>query len=296
MQFLNLRLKQTPHKVAPDPSALSASQLLGDYALPISIRAVNSLPPDAKQRIYRMLIPPSLLTRVGIHPITWRATETGACIDLDAAPDTGAVKIIIRDSADSSDALFTLDLSDNAFNGIDLHFLLLSDPASERFRTDVDAQGHATLFGTTYRNRAEEERAMRAGLAPAQIRASLGMSQWVLHQLDAFLTFLSHHAISLEPLTYASAWVFERRGFAYMRGHKLMDDIEREFQVGGKLRAALDGSSPFRQPDQWQTIRGRAWAIHDGILEAMDARWNDLRMVKQVGKHAGVNTAPDVAY
>ena len=55
-------------------------------------------------------------------------------------------------------------------------------------------------------------------------------------------------------------------------------------------------STPFRQPEQWRTVRGRAWAIHDGILAAMDARWNDLRMVKQVGKHAGVNTFPDAVY
>jgi hypothetical protein len=72
------------------------------------------------------------------------------------------------------------------------------------------------------------------------------------------MALLSHQSIFLEPLTYTSAWIFEKRGFAYIRGHKLMDEIDREFQPGGLLYKALDGSSPFRQPDQWQTVRGRA--------------------------------------
>ena len=31
---------------------------------------------------------------------------------------------------------------------------------------------------------------------------------------------------------------------------------------------------------------GAAWAIQDGILEAIGERWRDLRMIKVVGKHA----------
>jgi hypothetical protein len=75
-----------------------------------------------------------------------------------------------------------------------------------------------------------------------------------------------------------------------------MKTIDEEFQPGGRLHAALDGSTPFRQPDQWQTVRGRAWAIHDGILEAIGRRWDGLRMLRQLGRHAGVNTFPDAVY
>jgi hypothetical protein len=75
-----------------------------------------------------------------------------------------------------------------------------------------------------------------------------------------------------------------------------MDDIQREFQPGGRLHQALDGSTPFRPRDAWRTVRGRAWAIHDGILEIIDARWDALRMVKQVGRHAGVDTFPQAIY
>jgi hypothetical protein len=122
------------------------------------------------------------------------------------------------------------------------------------------------------------------------------MSTTTLQHLEAFLVTIGHSAYSLEPLTYTSAWLFERRGFAYIRGHQLMDQIHHEFQPGGRLGQALDGSTPFRQPDMAQTVRGRAWAIHDGILDAIGAQWDGLRMIKQVGRGAGVNTLPGISY
>ena len=137
---------------------------------------------------------------------------------------------------------------------------------------------------------------MQAGLAPAQPRASLRASRQVFDQLEIFLAALGHRAFFLEPLTYASAWLFERHGFAYLRGHKLMDDIQREFRPGGRLHQALDAKTPFRQPEAWRTVQGRAWAIHDGILEIIGARWDGIRMVKQVGRHAGVETFPESIY
>ena len=137
---------------------------------------------------------------------------------------------------------------------------------------------------------------MRAGLAPGTGRQGVGCSQAVIDQLEAFLAALGQRAYFLEPLTYASAWLFEKRGFAYVRGHKLMQDIHQGFQPGGDLHQALDGSSPFRQPEQWRTVRGRAWAIQDGILEAIEARWDKIRMVKQVGQQASTQTFPNAVY
>ncbi len=128
------------------------------------------------------------------------------------------------------------------------------------------------------------------------MRAGAGASGLVFTQLETFLAVLGQQALFLEPLTYASAWVFERRGFAYVRGHKLMDEIHQAFQLGGALRGVLDGSTPFRQSSQWHSIRGRAWAIHDGVLDAMGATWDQLRMIKQIGKHAGVNTTGNTPY
>ena len=189
-----------------------------------------------------------------------------------------------------------MELADNAFNGIDLNFLIANNPTAERFRTDVDEAGRSTLFGTARRNLAEEVRAMQAGLAPGQVRAGLRCSPLVFTHIEIFLTMLGHHAFFLEPLTYVSAWLFEKRGLAYSKGHQLMDTIHKEFQPGGALHQALDGSTPFRQPDQWRTVRGRAWAIQDGLLSVIGSNWDDLKMIKQVGRHAGVNTFPSAVY
>ena len=294
--FEYLRVKPEPFKVAPDPGSISVNELMGDFGLPISIRTINGLPIQAKQRVYRLLIPSPLLAGFDINPVTWKGPEGDGYVQCKAEPDTNTVNLSVRESPESPDVFFCLELADNNFNGIDLNLLRMSDPATSHFRTDFDEEGRPTLFGSLCRNRIEAERAMRAGLAPGQIRSSLGASRLVFQQLDGFLAFLGHAAVSLEPMTYVSAWIFERRGFAYLRGHKFMDDVHEEFQPGGRLHRALDGSTPFRQPDQWQTVRGRAWEIHDGILSAIDARWDGLRMIKRVGYQAGVNTFPNVVY
>ena len=162
MIFKYLRVKPEPNKVAPDPGAISVHDLMGDFALPISIRTLNGLPMEAKQRIYRMLIPPALLTRFGINPITWKGPDGDGYVRLNAEPEKGVVNLSVRDSLKVDDIFFCVELADNSFNGIDLNLLLLNDPATPRFKTDSDDAGNATLFGTVHRNRAEEERANRA--------------------------------------------------------------------------------------------------------------------------------------
>ena len=293
--FRYLRVKPRVER-APPAGALSVDLLARDPSVPIALRQINGLPDKVKMRIYRALLPPALLARFDVDPITWKRPGVDRSVRLKAEPESGDIRISARQEADDPDDFVCIELSDNPFNGVDLNLILLGDPASPYFQTDFDDQGQATLFGTVRRNLTEEARAMRAGLAPGQVRASLGASRTVLEHLEAFLVTWGHRTYFLEPLTYASAWVFERRGFAYVSGHKLMDDIHKEFQPGGRLHAALDGSTPFRQPDQWRTVRGRAWAVHDGILAAIDAQWNGLRMVKRVGRHAGVNTLPGVDY
>jgi hypothetical protein len=282
-------------KVA-SPSYGELEQLIQDSSSPITLRQINSLPENVGRRIYRALIPPELLTRFGIDPVTWKGPNGDQPVELRTDPQAGAVYLLVRPAASTSDSFLRMELADNAMNGIDLHLLVIHDPNSPHFGADYDERGQPTLFGTARRNLAEEERAMQAGLAPAQVRAGLRGSKPVLQHLETFLATIGHGAYFLEPLTYVSAWVFERFGFAYVRGKKLMDDIHDEFQPGGRLYQTLDGSTPFRQPDQWRTVRGRAWAIHDGILSAIGETWNGLRMVKQVGRHAGVEPFPGAEY
>ena len=294
--FRNLRVKRQPEKYAPDLGELSEDWLTRNPDVPITLRRINGLPENAKKRTFRTLLPPTLLGQFGIHPVTWQGPDGDGHVLLKAMPNTGVVSVTVRKHARSTDDIFYVELEDTSMNGINLNFLLISDPNGRCFRTDRDEEGNPTLFGTVRRNLVAEERAKAAGLAPGQKCTGLRASRQALLHLEAFLVTIGHSAYSLDPLTYASAWLFERRGFAYMRGHKLMDDVNREFQPGGRLHQALDDSTPFRQPEQWDTVRGRAWAIHDGILEAIGASWNDLRMIKQIGRHAGVETFPQAVY
>ena len=294
--FRYLRVRRQPERVVPDLGGLSADWLSRSPGVPITLRQINGLPENAKKRAYRALIPPGLLARFGINPITWDGPEEVQRVMLVAKPGTSKVAIAVRAAVDDPDELLRIELEDTSLNGINLNLLVLNDPDSPRFPTDYDKEGKPTQFGTVRRNSAAEEEAMRVGLAPAQVRQGLRASSLVLQHLESFLVVCGHAAYFLEPLTYVSSWVLERRGFAYVRGHKLMDDIHREFQPAGRLYQALDGSTPFRQPDQWRSVRGRAWAVHDGILEVLGAHWDGLRMVKQVGRQAGVETFPGAVY
>ena len=294
--FKRLRVKTEPQKIGPDYGNISISQLIGDAHLPVTIKALNSLPENPKLRLYRTLMPVQVLAEFDINPRTWKNPDKLLQVRLDAEQDSDKVKITAWYGEDPANEFFYLELADNPYNGIDLNFLIVSNPLSERFSTDKDEEGRDTLFGTVHRNLVEEERAMQAGLAPGQIRAGLRSSQIVFTHIESFLTMMAHHAFFLEPLSYVSAWIFEKRGFAYSKGHQLMDTIHKEFQPGGELHKALDGSTSFRHPEQWKTVRGRAWAIHDGILQAIDRKWDDLKMIKQVGRHAGAETFPDALY
>jgi len=288
--FQNLRVKKQPEKYVPDLARLSTDWLAKSPNVPLTLRQINGLSENAKKRLFRILLPPALLGQFGINPVTWQGPDGDGHVLLIAKPETGVASVAVRERAGATDDVLYVELEDTSMNGINLNFLLIRDPGGPCFRTDRDDEGNPTLFGTVHRNLVAEEAAMKAGLAPGQVCQGLRISHQVLQHLEAFLVTSGHSAYFLEPLTYVSAWLFERRGFAYVRGHQLMDNIDQEFQPGGRLHRALDGSTPFRQPDQWRTVRGRAWAIHDNILETIGATWDGLRMIKQVGRHAGVET------
>ncbi|MGD8806099.1 MAG: hypothetical protein PVH65_09620, partial [Chloroflexota bacterium] len=244
LKYLRIGKQETP--AGPDPIELTRLRLATAPELPIALRSLNDLDQNIKQRIYRILIPHELLFQYDVDPITWLGPGKTPRVTLKAEPGTSKLYLEARSPFDPADPFFTLEIEDNRFNRLDLNLIVLSDPDGPRFDIDVDEEGRSTLFGTIHRNQAAEERAMAAGLAPGQIRPGLRGSTSVFAHLETFLIGLGHRSINLEPLTYASAWVFERRGFAYVQGHKLMDQINEEFQPGGRLHAALDGSTPFR--------------------------------------------------
>ncbi len=221
--FKSLRVKTGSEKTAPSFGDISISQLIGDASLPVTIKALNSLPENAKLRLYRALIPLQVLAEFDINPRTWENPDKLQQVRLDAKQGSDKVKITAWYGDDPANEFFYLELADNPYNGIDLNFLIANNPASKKYRTDYDEAGLETLFGTVRRNLSEEENAMHAGLAPGQIREGLRSSQLVFTHIETFLTMMAHHAFFLEPLTYVSAWIFEKRGFAYSKGHQLMD-------------------------------------------------------------------------
>jgi len=95
-----------------------------------------------------------------------------------------------------------------------------------------------------------------------------------------------------EPLAYNNAIIFESYGFNYVRGRRKMEEINAGFQPGGELFEKLDGSTPFRRPGMEKTVRGRAWAIHDGIL---GEPWRGIEMYRGM-RPADVCTFPGWVY
>jgi hypothetical protein len=152
---------------------------------------------------------------------------------------------------------------------------------------DVDSSGNDNCFTTLGRNIPEENRAMRAGLFPNQTNRGLRMFGEFFSLFERFVDSLAMDMIVAEPLTYDNAVRYEKYGFDYLNGRRLMEQIDREFAPGGSLTARLDGSTPFRMPGMETSVHGRSWAIHDGI---MDEPWEEVSIYRLVGVNAGVNT------
>lgn len=258
-----------------------------------SLGQVNDLPVQAKEPIYRSLLPEGLLRAFDIDGDTLCDADGNRLVTITCPAGSRLVEIEVRHKADFSDPLLYLELADTRLNQIEVLLFVVNDPHSERFETDRDWSGERTKFGSLRRNVAEEARAMDAGLAPGQVRRGLRLSRTQLPLFETFVRKLGHEYYLLEPLAYHNAVIFERLGCNYIQGLRRMQWIHVAFQPDGPLHEALDGSTPFRQPDAWRTVRGRSWAIHDGIL---GEAWHGVRMYKQAGKKASVDTFPDGPY
>lgn len=255
---------------------------------PESIRAINALPDTEKQAIYRTLIP---------H---WVATEFK--IDLDGSGNqirymspqgSRAMELSVRRTPTDRDPILYINIADT-FNGQLLVLLVVvNDPDAQRYNVDLDATGHPTNFGTTGRNVQAELEAMAAGLSPGQIRQGLRAFRRSVPFFETFVSQMGHDLFFIEPLAYHNAIIFERYGFSYLRGLSEMKRIHETFQPEGELHQKLTAENPFRQPDSWNSIRGRSWAIHDGIL---GHPFTGFQMYKRLGVSAGVNTFPDAKW
>jgi hypothetical protein len=255
---------------------------------PTSLREINDLPEPAKRAIYYTLLPDWLFTRFGIDPETL-TVEGRPVIELRYPPGSRAMEMSVKHHPDARDPITMLNMADTFNNQLSVLLLIIHDPTSPRFDIDVDENGNPTQHGTAGRNIPEEVRAMQYGLAPGQVHAGLRVFRSSVPVFEAFVRNMGLDLFLIEPMFYHNAVAFERYGFAYVNGRKAMESIHAAFQPGGALRACLDGSTPFRSPDAWKTVRGRSWAIHDGIL---GRPFTGCQMYKRIGIDAGINTFP----
>lgn len=254
--------------------------------LPDSIRALNSLPEACKLAFYQSLLPDWLLADFDIDPETL-TVQGQKVVHIRAPEGSRAFEISVRRHATDIDPMLYLNMADTFNNQLLVLLVVSNNPDAPRYNIDFDLDGNKTQLGTVSRNIPAEKAAMQAGLAPGQVRSGMRIFRRLVPVFEQFVARLGHTMFFIEPLAYHNAIVFERYGFSYLRGYQEMLRIDREFQPGGELHARLTPENPFRQPDAWESVRGRSWAIHDGIL---GHPFTGFQMYKRLGVEAGIHT------
>jgi len=265
------------------------------------IRRISRLSGLEKEGIYRILIPPSLYHRFRIDPLLLNDERGNKAVRF-FCPQGDRTCLVEIKLTGFEDPLYSIQLTDTSdFTQIELDFLVVNDPSAPRFNTHINQDGTDTLFGWASRNLAEEKRAMNAGLFPGQTRKGMGLTGETINVLEFFCRIFDIKSIQLEALFYHNAITYEKHGFGYMDGYKQMKRIHELFQSGKQLFSQLDISTPCRKPAFAHTVRGRSWAIHDGILmetddNLLDEGWVSPMMYRMVGKPRSMITFPDPTY
>ncbi len=262
-----------------------------NMTLPSTLSGINLLPDDAKCKIYGDVIPDALLERFGIDR-SFADAQGRRLLQCRWAAGNPSVEIALFHKADFPDPILYGHLTDTLTGQIHVLLYIVNDPASERYDVDRMPDGEPTEFGTRMRNLEAERAALEAGLSPGQVRHGLRLLSPAIEQFERFVQELGHDLYFVEPLYYHNAVIFERYGFAYQQGRKLMERIHNGFSEGGEFVGKLDGST-FRRKEAENSIRLRSWAIHDGILGEPFTR---VTMYKRVGKQAGVSTTGNVGW
>ena len=258
-----------------------------------SIQEINHLPREMVEALYVRLVPEAMLDRFAIDPRTLLGPEGTRLVRITAPADKPWARVEVRSSANDRDPALLVDVEMSPLSVPELAFVQITNPRASRYGIDRDLEGRDTLFGTLSRNIDEEVRAFRDGLAPGQVRRGLGLLPRVLDAMDGFCRLVGTELYLIEPLFYHSAILYERQGCGYLLGREVMEAIHDGFADSGELASALDASSPLRSPEARRTVRGRSWALHDGLSPGT---WGGVKMYRAPGRHAGVNTFPGGLY
>ncbi|MCC6298059.1 MAG: hypothetical protein IT314_02085 [Anaerolineales bacterium] len=252
---------------------------------PYTIGSINKLPVIEKREIYARYIPPELIERFNLGELP----RNKDLLKFRFAEGSSDVEMTLHHQLGFPDPILYAHLADSMNGQIFILLYILNDPAAPRFDVDKMPDGSPTRFGSQKRNIGAERSAMQAGLSPGQVRRGLRALNQAIRSFEEFITFLGHDMYYIEPLYYHNAVIFERYGFSYQMGRKLMERIQAGFAEDGDLRAKLDDTTPFRSPAASNSIRLRSWAIHDGIL---GEPFTKITMYKRVGVAANIYTTP----
>ncbi len=263
-----------------------------------SIAKVNKLPREERDQIYLRLVPESIFEKFQINRKTLTNAFGERVVRGIFPPDDNFACIEVKYRSGDRDCIFSCQLSLASFmESLHLDFLIINDPFSERFDVDVDEFGRDTMLGARSRNIPEEIRAMKAGLAPGMVRKGLKLLREFSDSLEGFIPLLGLKNITTRALYYHNAILWEKYGFTYFKGGRMMKKVHEEFQPGGLLFEKLDDSTPFRRKGMERTVRGRSWAIYDGALvDTFDEEWESPMMYRILGKHFSVETFPGQVY
>ena len=252
---------------------------------PSTIGGINKLPENEKRDIYTRYIPPELIRKFDLPELVLNKE----LLKFRYAEGSSDVEMMLYHEVGFPDPILYAHLADNLNGQVHVLLYILNDPDSPRFDVDKMPDGTPTRFGIRKRNLQAEEDALRAGLAPGQVRRGLHLFKQAMSTFEEFISSLGHDMYYAEPLYYHNAVIFERHGFSYQMGRRRMESIQLGFERGGELSQKLDGSTSFRSPQAANSIRLRSWAIHDGIL---GEPFTNVTMYKRVGKRSGINTTP----
>ncbi len=250
------------------------------------------LPQEVKTAIYSLFVPSVLMERFGIGKDLLDTTGR-PLLELRCMQGATDVVLALRRRVDDPDPILYSHLSDTVTGQVHVLLYVVNDPDSPRFDVDRMPDGTPTEFGSFQRNLEAERAAMDAGLAPGQVRRGLRILRHSITAFEEFVRSLGQDLYFIEPLYYHNAVIFERYGFAYQKGRRLMTEIHDGFSARGALTQRLDGSTPFRRPGQEGSIRGRSWAIHDGLL---GHAFTETTMYKRVGHPSAEVTAAQVPW
>jgi hypothetical protein len=250
---------------------------------PSTIGGINKLSEQEKREIYARYIPHEVLEKFRIANVT----QNRELLQFQFADGSSDVEMKLYHQVGFPDPILYAHLADNINGQIHVLLYILNDPASPRFDVDRMPDGSPTQFGIRKRNVVAEQAALQAGLSPGQVRHGLRSLRQAMGAFEEFITGLGHDLYFVEPLYYHNAVIFERYGFSYQMGRKLMNEIQAGFAEGGGLQRQLNDDNPFRTVKAANSIRLRSWAIHDGVL---GEPFTNVTMYKRVGISANIST------